>query len=477
MEYDDRLYISGMQKKPNEIDEILADFAAKMAKVKDNFLGYQTNQQVYFPESLFYFLTLNLLNLGDSFEQGSYQINTKEFERAVIHYYARLCGFCNDESQRQYWGYITAMGSTEGNLFALWNARDFLLGRAGQNYSAITQTNKEPVVICSAATHYSIYKCCQILNLHAFNDIGPQLGKCPINDGDWSMPIAVDCYGSVDETALYDLVCFFAQRDIPIILIFNHGTTFSGGSDPVYRIIEQIKPILGINESDHRRYWIHVDGALGANFSAYLNQDDPFIYTNDPYEFRHPEVMSLCLSPYKWLGAPWTCGAYLMQERYKAGSCVRPDYVAGRDSTVAGSRQGIYALYLWERLVQLGTVGLKAIATDNEAKTQYLETKLNELAKKSAEFIVMPRQRGANIVRFYCPDEAIRERFSLAQEKEFIDGKSVYLSHVVVLSHVTYAMLDELIAVLSDAMDHRETQPQLVIVPRAQRVISWGRPY
>ncbi|GAB7266511.1 hypothetical protein DZJ_30620 [Dickeya ananatis] len=101
---------------------ILRTYIAHMEEQQRHFAGFQTNQQGGFDVGLRPLLEMNLLNLGDSMEPGAYQVNSKRFERAVLAYYAQLWRLPSP-----YWGYLTAMGSTEGNLFALWNARDFFV--------------------------------------------------------------------------------------------------------------------------------------------------------------------------------------------------------------------------------------------------------------------------------------------------------------------------------------------------------------
>ncbi|MFM2481787.1 pyridoxal-dependent decarboxylase [Celerinatantimonas sp. YJH-8] len=431
---------------------ILAEYGARMEALKQNFLGYQTNQDVSFPNSLMRFLSLNLVNLGDGYDEGSYRINAKPFERAVVEYYARLWHFQHPAQRRRYWGYTTAMGSTEGNLFALWNARDYLCGEAISPSQPAVKTVLPPVLICSQATHYSVFKACQILRIPVFNEIGPTLGPCPLPGRNWQQRLPVDDTGAVHEKSLEILVRFFIDAHYPIILLLNHGTTFTGGSDATTRILNRLKPILGCNRNNDRRYWIHVDGALGANFSPYLHAD-PFELAEDPFEFRHPEVMSICASPYKWLGAPWACGIYLMQSRYKIGSSFHPSYIASRDSTISGSRQGLYALFLWERLAALGEFGLRHLALNNANHTEYLSEQLirlfQQLDPSGRVLKVMPRAPHSNIVCFSSPDVPIITRFSLAQDSWVHQGYRYSMSHVVVLSHVTRSSLDELLCALA----------------------------
>ncbi len=49
----------------------------------------------------------------------------------MLSYLARLWhGVPTDPGNKEScWGYVLSMGSTEGNMYALWNARDYLSGK------------------------------------------------------------------------------------------------------------------------------------------------------------------------------------------------------------------------------------------------------------------------------------------------------------------------------------------------------------
>ena len=73
-----------------------------------------------------------LNNIGDPYVPGNYTVNTKWMERNVLDYYASLWNakWPHDEDDPEtYWGYISTMGSSEGNLYGIWNARDYLQGK------------------------------------------------------------------------------------------------------------------------------------------------------------------------------------------------------------------------------------------------------------------------------------------------------------------------------------------------------------
>lgn len=70
-------------------------------------------------------------NAGDLFTSGTC-CNTKWMECNVLDYYASLWNAkwpYKLEDPDAYWGYVLTMGSTEGNLYAAWNARDYLSGK------------------------------------------------------------------------------------------------------------------------------------------------------------------------------------------------------------------------------------------------------------------------------------------------------------------------------------------------------------
>jgi histidine decarboxylase len=99
---------------------------------QNTFLGFQVNQS-FDSERTKPFLDIALNNCGDPFSPSSqYATNTKVMECAVLDYFAKLWGIqqsdASNEEERAYWGYITSNGGSEGNLLALFNARDYLAG-------------------------------------------------------------------------------------------------------------------------------------------------------------------------------------------------------------------------------------------------------------------------------------------------------------------------------------------------------------
>ncbi|XP_024526068.1 uncharacterized protein LOC9655838 [Selaginella moellendorffii] len=304
---------------------------------QSHFMGFQANQKMSFDE-LNDFLNVHVNNIGDPFVEGTCTTNTKFMERAVLDYYASLwnanwphkSALLGDEEGNSYWGFLLTMGSTEGNMYALWNARDYLGGkillmesggdtkkaaapRLVYRQAAVPPNAKpapsqarsaapfpecsdefcenyfSPVAFYSEDTHYSFAKATRLIGIPTFGVVGEEKypGMCPIaQDGKW--PDEVPSYeegledGTIHTQSLAELVLFFARRGHPIFVNLNYGTTFKGAYDSVVKAMAALMPIFqfyghdkrvidaGGKESVRTGFWVHVDGALGAAYIPYL---------------------------------------------------------------------------------------------------------------------------------------------------------------------------------------------------------------
>jgi histidine decarboxylase len=304
-----------------------------------------------FREDLKCYLDKHLNNVGDPFTNGAFMANTKYVERMVLDYYASLWNAkwpslpphndINADGQNipcegdpeTYWGYVLTMGSTEGTLYSVFTAREYLSGvkLLSENYVVkydndtqekkcsyslfkanspkaedfeveLTEKNiKEinayiPVAFFSQDAHYSIIKAMRTMEVTTFSDLGNSLyeGQCPFTlDGVWpsaipseektvTLPIGSGAV-NIDKLAL--AVEFFAERGHPAMVILNYGSTFKGAYDDVEGVCNVLEPIFkkhGLMERkvywgdeedqfDQRAgYWIHVDGALGASYMPFV---------------------------------------------------------------------------------------------------------------------------------------------------------------------------------------------------------------
>ena len=102
-------------------------------KIKSENLGFQGTYALGSVYSVLSpYLNTHCNNFGDPFNPNLTGTSVKWMERNVLDYYASLWNAKWPHDVRDpesYWGYILTMGSSEGNLFGLWKARDYLQGK------------------------------------------------------------------------------------------------------------------------------------------------------------------------------------------------------------------------------------------------------------------------------------------------------------------------------------------------------------
>lgn len=442
--------------KPNHQQQ-LDEFIQQKTQLATEFLGFQTSQHVQFDPALYPLLNLNLLNIGDAYSEGNFRVNAKLPEQAVLDFYARHWHAPNPDlpnTAGSYWGYVTTMGSTEGNLFGLWNARDYLCG--GKSWFDQTDTHHvprkplAPVLLTSRESHYSIAKAAHILAIalpsgFAYRD---EQGK-PAPDF-----IGSDNAGAIDVEALTYWAEFLFAKGHPLIFALNIGTTFKGGFDPVRKIIARLPQIFGDNTA--RNYWIHIDAAICGNTLPWIEQayqagnwSVPFNADEFPhFDFRIPEVSSICASPYKWIGAPFPYGVYLTRGKFRMQPPVHPKYIGSPDSTFSGSRNGLACVHTWHYFATKNTVDHWREVNDLQTVIDYAYSELKKLEAHlrigNKPFAVSKPNFFAPMICFTQPSQKIIDQFSLASEETSYGTQS----HIIILKQVTKTLVDQFVAAL-----------------------------
>jgi histidine decarboxylase len=272
-------------------------------------LGYPYNL-MYDHQELFSFMKYSINNLGDPFVAGNYGVHSRQFECAVVDFFARLWKMDPDS----YWGYITTSG-TEGNLHGILLARE---------------CHPDGILYTSNETHYSVFKAARYyrMDLHSI----PTLPMGEIN---------------------YDLLAqeLDRNRDYPAIINVNIGTTVKGAIDNLDRILD----ILTTLDIPRERYHIHCDGAL---FALMM----PFIDNAPEISFQKP-IDSIAVSGHKMLGCPMPCGIALCRKEHVKKVEQHIGYLNTVDTTIMGSRNGQAALYMWYSLRKKGIPGIKRDVT------------------------------------------------------------------------------------------------------------------
>ncbi|MGW5053635.1 hypothetical protein [Actinokineospora sp. NPDC004072] len=402
---------------PDARARTLGRLAAHLAEARDHMLGYQVTEDMdAYRHDLARFMDMHINNVGDPFQAGGYKVNSKPAERAVLKYFTKLWhGIPYRPGRKEScWGYALSMGATEGNLYAMWNARDYLEGKrlltssdSAQPVAYVSPVDAdsehayEPVIFYSQDTHYSFAKAIRVLKIPTFGQIGRERypDECPLG-GEWpdEVPSAIprdapedERYpafgpGSIDVDKLVALVEFFAARGYPIIINLNYGSTFKCAYDDVREVSDRLIQVFGDNglisrdvrydggTEKRRGFWIHVDGALGAGYMPFLDiaaktpkygyvPEAPIpefdfglrsTYTGPPGAKAEQVdmVASIALSGHKWMGAPWPCGLLLTKVKYQMQPPGEAEYIGSLDTTFAGSRNGFSPIVMWDYLAQ-----------------------------------------------------------------------------------------------------------------------------
>jgi len=463
---------------------------------RNEFIGYQCAEKFEISKNISPFLNMSLNNIGDPFVDGYFTVNAKQAERSVLDFFASIWhaqwpslpkpqreASMDDATylgspeyakyKESYWGYVLSMGSTEGNLYAVLSARDYLSGFSlvaddGDELSLClpdlkreTSTNKyTPVAFYSQAAHYSLAKAVHAMQVKTFSQIAhekiieqemkshTEAGNdktenwdCPLG-GDWPESVPVDEYGSVKIHDLVKLVKFFAEKGYAPFICFNYGTTFKGAYDDIPQACKELKPVFEANnlvnrevqyfdmdgnpKTDHRRgYWVHVDGALGASLMPFVEMavENKQLEKTDLapcFDFRNEAVMSLVTSGHKWPDAPAPTGVYMTKNKYLITPVATPDYLGSADTTFAGSRSGLSAMILWNLIAKEGIPGMVERAKKTMELCAYTAKKFNELQKKLGNFNIWLQRapNGGTSFIFRKPIDEIMFRYSLPIEVE-----------------------------------------------------------
>lgn len=295
-----------MERTITTLEHRLRDFQQQTELMIENTLGYPSNRQYAFninPE-LFGFkngtlATTHLNNIASPFSTINIT-NSKEFEIELINKLSIFFNF-NDA-----FGYVTG-GGTEGNFAAIWWHRNYLR----KTY------NVNPVLVCSDASHYSLFKIADQLNIEI---------------------TIVKSHKGVIDLDFFESAILKLKK--PIIMVCTVGSSIYGGID---NIIE-IKKLLDTYKNN--QFKLHADGAIYGVVVPYLH---PFKTLNSIFDL----IDSLSFSGHKFLGALSVSGCVLTAKKY-IDSLFNNNEISyihnALDVTVTGSRSGLAVIELFSLL-------------------------------------------------------------------------------------------------------------------------------
>lgn len=473
-------------------DQAMKETLAVIEGPQGSLLGYACNRSFKVPSLFQCPFTEVMINNGGSPYSGirSLSFRPKWMERNVLDYYASLWNakWPYDQSDPlSCWGYILTMGSTEGNLHALWSARNYLSGNYLQPHTDPSKSDQpstnpiqqpsiapsmEPVVLYSCNTNGSLPRLCNMVNLPTFDVIGRE--KYPTENplgGDWAA--GVPCEGgdagpgTIDISSLELLVDFFSSKGHPIVLVLNCGTTFKGSFDDVELAGSKMVEILkrsGMYERVkvdtesvsgrviRKGFWVHIDGAFAAAYSPFLEMAYKNGLTDvqppSPFDFRNDFVTSIVMSGHKFIGTPWPCGVYLVRHSEQIvtwGST----WNGSPDTTVGLSRNGHSSILLWSYISLNSYDSQVATVLECLHLVSYTLDQLRKLQSKLGTDLWITNYPPSLAILFRKPNSETVEKYTLFCPTVCIKSEIRHLSQIYIVPHVTSKLIDSLIEDLS----------------------------
>ncbi|XP_047320904.1 serine decarboxylase-like [Impatiens glandulifera] len=362
--------------KEASMASILARYRKTMVQRSHHHLGFPVNQDLDYG-ALTQLQDFCINNLGDPFIESNYGVHSREFEIGVLDWFANLW----EIEKSDYWGYITSCG-TEGNLHGI------LVGR---------EVHPNGILYTSRESHYSVFKAARMYRM-----------KCV--EVDTLITGEIDC---VDFKA-----GLLANKDKPAIINVNIGTTVKGAIDDLDLVIKTLEECGFLPD----RFYIHCDGAL---FGIMM----PFVKCASKITFKKP-IGSVSVSGYKFVGCPMPCGVQITRMEHINTLSRNVEYLASRDSTIMGSRNGHAPIFLWYSLNRKGYKGLQkevetCIRNAHYLKDQLVDNGISAMLNELSSTVVFERPLDVNFVR----------RWQLACERN--------MAHVIVMPNVTIGKLDD----------------------------------
>lgn len=331
----------------------------------DAFWSYCVKNQYFnigYPESADFdytnlerFMRFSINNCGDWSEYCNYLLNSFEFEKEVMEYFANLFKIPFEKS----WGYVTN-GGTEGNMFGCYLGREIF---------------PNGTLYYSKDTHYSVAKIVKLLRIKS--QVVESLPNGEVDYDDLMKKIAAD------------------NEQHPIIFA-NIGTTVRGAIDDIKFIQQRLKE-SGFKRED---YYLHADAALSGMIL-------PFV--DDPQGFNFVDgIDSIGVSGHKMIGSPIPCGIVVAKKENVDRISVEIDYISAHDKTITGSRNGHTPMMMWEAIRSHSQADWKrrierSLNMAKYAVDRFQKGGINAWCNKNSITVVFP-----------CPSETVWKKHCLA---------------------------------------------------------------
>ena len=378
--------------------ERLNRYAEQVMEQKELSFGYPGNLDIHLTgfyewllDSGVYSVIAN--NAGDPFDNHETYMNTLDFEREVIEFFAPFYGF----DPENLWGLVTFSG-TDGNNHGIYFGSKYLEKKTG----------KKPIVYVSDAAHYSNMRLVDLQNLDL-------------------ILVPSDVHGCMIPEEFEKLL----NPDYPALVVYAMGTTFKGGIDHQ----EELNAILA--KHPEIEVYRHVDAALFGGFLPFTEYADSVNRNVQPFD-------SIAVSGHKFFGMDEPAGLFLTTMEVKESqNPYEVAYLNGSMPMINCSRSAITPLKFWWIIRHTGVEGFTEQATGMLERAAWLKKQLDDLGWPAW------LEPMSNTVYFKRPNEAIMEKYALAPDHD--DRLGGELAHIVVMQHVTEGQLQLFLHDLTDS--------------------------
>lgn len=378
--------------------ERLNRYAEQVMEQKELSFGYPGNLDIHLTgfyewllDSGVYSVIAN--NAGDPFDNHETYMNTLDFEREVIEFFAPFYGF----DPENLWGLVTFSG-TDGNNHGIYFGSKYLEKKTG----------KKPIVYVSDAAHYSNMRLVDLQNLDL-------------------ILVPSDVHGCMIPEEFEKLL----NPDYPALVVYAMGTTFKGGIDHQ----EELNAILA--KHPEIEVYRHVDAALFGGFLPFTEYADSVNRNVQPFD-------SIAVSGHKFFGMDEPAGLFLTTMEVKESqNPYEVAYLNGSMPMINCSRSAITPLKFWWIIRHTGVEGFTEQATGMLERAAWLKKQLDDLGWPAW------LEPMSNTVYFKQPNEAIMEKYALAPDHD--DRLGGELAHIVVMQHVTEGQLQLFLHDLTDS--------------------------
>lgn len=323
----------------------------KIRHVKNQIRNRPNQQNLGFPTPRPHKIALKIFNYSNKFQPNNSGMHMfdlerkrsnpfKNFEISSLRFLGNVLG---DEDIE---GYVTT-GGTEGNICALWIARNLMMEKSAEvNDIALLKTK---------LTHYSIRKACNILSIQRIVDV-------KLNEN-FSMDLE-NLRTSINKLIMSGIKA--------IIIVGVMGNTVTGTVDDFEKINTIIEEFKVLNSEI--MFYFHIDASFGGFILPFLSDRGKVLNLKN--------VSSVVLDGHKMGQVPYPCGVIVTRKNLFKYITSPVSYIGHADNTVVGSRSGAAAASLWAMLENLGVKGYTRSAVKALELKEYLIDKLELLSKE-----------------------------------------------------------------------------------------------